>query len=501
MKTRYETERDQLIYAAGEASKKIFSDLSENLNKLFKKYFEKNKYLVNVNIPKYDILNPKHYVIKNNIDLAVLNNPAYDNFFVLPGTYNQFSVTQSGTLSNPKTIALYVDNDLHPGQLDQVISLPLNFTNCHNWIIDRLGTVNHSDSVNRVSYKLYPNCSNIVFNRMYFSNFCRAFEITSDQKTSNNTDNIVIQNSRFENMARVAINNDDSAIMLRGSDIYKYTKVSNVKILNSEFVNCNDSIHALRLAGSQWNDVDYQGLIIDGNQFSVNSDMYTNGRGVLDKAGNFALTENAIDLKAGSNSSVNPIVITNNYAWGYKKTDTNGGGSGDMGYGMVFHYEVNNIVIDNNTVFDCDYGIGFRDNSGCQYSGRNISLKGNRIVDIKNEAITLINNATNCQVEGNLLVSNNIPATMFNLYQASTDKSIIIKGNHFVNMKEPLVSDIDSHSLMIENFFYGFKSKNPGHGLFLALSDAKLQDEILSIDNYTNNPKNKIIKNAKLWDE
>jgi hypothetical protein len=134
-------------------------------------------------------------------------------------------------------------------------------------------------------------------------------------------------------MTASGISNDAVAIILIGEEWNIDGYVLNTKILNNEIRNCNDGIMPLRFP-SQGHHVNYPGTLIDGNHIYVDTDVYTDGNGKHKADGLWAWTENAIDLKAGSDDPDNPMIITNNILWGYRRTDTNGGGP-DLGVALL----------------------------------------------------------------------------------------------------------------------------------------------------------------------
>ena len=468
----------------------FFNQMSLMFDELVKKYDVNtipsvNKYMYDVPKLVYNPANKRHLLITNSSQLALLNSGDYDNYFIAPGVYPAIQIKTSGSKSNYKTLSLYNNSDLHPGKLkeNERVSIPISFVNSNFWILDRLGTINHSDKVNNVSYKVYPTCSNIIFNEFFLTNFCRAFEIQSNTSLTYYTKDIFIQNCRIEKMNPAAIDNDDSAIMLVGSESTKFRKIENVRIVNNEIVNCNDGIQTMRYVGTQLHDANYDGLIIDNNHIYVDEYVYTDGNGKLNPSGKFSLTENAIDLKAGSSDVNNPIVISNNKLWGFRKTDIVNGGSGDAGYAIVGHYDTKNVIIEDNYIFNSTNGIGFRDPSNVNYSCENVTIRSNKLsniaeLDQAGKALTF-HTVKNMLVEKNI-ISNNTARIWLELYK--NDKNAVKITDTLLSNMLPMIGEAGQADIINT----------------INLAQGELKDLLFTTDNFTNNPKQIRIENIIL---
>jgi len=309
-----------------------------------------NEYLLDIKIPKYDPSNPEHFLINpENKGWDQINNSKYTYFFVDPGIYNWVWIRQSGTVEKPKYICLHNESDLHPAQLSesQQASVVLEFMGVSNWIVDRISTLNRESSA---GVMIRPASMNIICNRMNFYNFYQAFAIYSNSSTTEYTRKITIQNCRIKKMSRKGFVDEQMGIALNGGDGQESRKTEDVHIVNNEIINCDNGIQVYRVAKYK-NDADFAGLIISSNHIYNSNEIYTDGSGNLDPNGVFAEAGNGIDLKAGSNSPDNPVIISNNYLWGFRTTDrTNGGGAGNPGEGIVVHSYCKNLIINNNVI-------------------------------------------------------------------------------------------------------------------------------------------------------
>jgi len=102
--------------------------------------------------------------------------------------------------------------------------------------------------------------------------------------------------------------------------------------------------------------LNYEGTIVDNNHMYINNEIYTDCNGNHDINGECAYAENAIDLKAGSNNPNNPIIISNNKMWGFRKSDRTNSYLGDPGAAIPIHYNVKNVLIRDNLIFDSVLG-------------------------------------------------------------------------------------------------------------------------------------------------
>ena len=156
--------------------------------------------------------------------------------------------------------------------------------------------------------------------------------------------------------------------------------IKNTKILNNEFINCNDGIQLVRRnkpSDGKYISANYEGTIINGNDIYITNVIYTNGKGLLDQNGSYAYAENAIDIKAGSDNMENPILITNNHLWGYRFSDKTTGARNDHGSAIVIHYGVKNLNITNNIIFDSAQAIVAGDSNIFGFSLKDSNISNN----------------------------------------------------------------------------------------------------------------------------
>lgn len=458
-----------------------------------------SKYLVPVGIPDYDSTNPRHFLITpSNNGWSRINNASYRYFYVEPGNYQslgRITITQSGSQNKPRYVSLHNGNDIHPGKLpkSQQARVLMDFDGVSHWVVDRLSTI---DRPHDLAIRVLPVSHDIVFNRLYMHNFKKCFTIFGNNSNVNFTRDITIQKCRFDSMSFKGIDNDNVAILLHGTDWDGFRRVQNVHVLDCEIVNCNDGLMPLKWSNTNVPDqvVDYQGLVIDGNHIYVDNRVYTDGEGNLDPTGDYALTENAIDLKGGSENPDNPMVITNNYFGGFRRTDQNGGGSGSWGSAIVIHFGVWNVVIKGNVFFNSARGLSMGAKRKEAYSGKNITILGNTFESI-GDYWTISNrpvmsyfyeskNLTSCN---NVFVASDGQAKWLNLSGTEEDMEVadnVVIGNLVLGGSRSLTTKIYG------NWFYGNTPQRSSDGItYPSAADANMQNLIFTTDRYTNNPR------------
>ena len=452
---------------------------------------KKSEYLKDVTIPSYDSNNPEHFLIKTNSDWSHINDSDKRVFFVSPDVEpKSVTINSSGTNQKPRILTLYTNSNTHPALLDSAKRAKLKaliFANASNWIVDKIAIPNH---INESAILVANGCSNIVFNKIYISNYKQAFVILSNQNGS--THDITIQNSKLDSMTLSAIDGDRVAILIAGDPWNEPTVAKNIHILNNEIRNANDGIMPIRHPNaSNGHPVDYAGLIIDYNRIYVDNQLYTDGNGNItkDKESNYALTENAIDIKGGSEDANNPVIISNNVLWGFRETDQNGGGSGSWGGAIVVHYNSKNIIIKKNLIFDSNRGIAIADSGGLENASENITIEDNILYDIgKNSPYVMFAyDSKNVLMQRNTIVSKNGATKAYwnSLNSSTTNEKLLC--NVIVGERD-LEGTPKDDFVINSNYYYATSIKSSDYGIsYPNREDAKLEDIIVRLNLFSNN--------------
>ena len=454
-----------------------------------------SSYFVPVEIPRYDPNDPTHFLISSPEDWDHIDDPDKRVFFVQPNTETAaVTITSSGTADAPRILALYRDDDEHPGKLapEDQAKVALVFQGASHWVVDRLSSIDDGDHSNAV--RVGPGCHHLVFNRMNITRFYRAFLITGSPDTE--TGDITIQQCRIDTMRPESIAHDNVAILVSGSPWDEPRTVTNVHILENEIRNANDGVMPLRQPDAADPHVNYPGLVVDCNHSYVDEEVYTDGNGnPLPQAdAEHALTENAVDIKGGSDDPNNPMIISNNVFWGYRKTDTNGGGSGSWGAALVIHYDVRNVIVEGNLIFDSNRGIAVADPHNLGYSSQHLVVRDNILYDIgklsdqRNYAMFAYS-STDVLFERNTVVAGPGGYQTTWISTSSDTSAETIRCNVAVSMDVMAGSRVDD--LVVENnYHYATERREDGDGpYFPDASDAKLDDLTFETDVFTNHPR------------
>lgn len=328
--------------------------------------FAASKYLEPVNIPVYNAGDPTHVLItpsNNKWTESVLNNSSYKHFYVTPGVYSNtvLRIKTSGTSGSRRTLSLYTPgNDRHPAAMadNEVASVNFGLFGASYWTIDRMANLDRGTVGSRV-LKLYDDGSayatHNIINRFHGRN--AYYGVSIQPFCSFNT----IQNSYINGAVHEGRLHGAVGIAIANSRV-SGTVTEGVKIINNDIRNYTDNIQIIKSAT-----ISAPNLIIDSNNLWHDSEIYTNGNYAGDGYGGtgiyedqYAIAEQLIDLKSGSDEADKPVLITNNKLWGVRQADPETGDSSSdysiYGVALITSYDVKNIHIENNIIFDSQYG-------------------------------------------------------------------------------------------------------------------------------------------------
>ena len=369
---------------------------------------ETSSYLEPINLPECDASNPEVQFIRSNADWSKINSSSKRIFCVSPGNYSSLGnikLTVSGTDGKRRYIVLNNGNDLHPGKLNksQLANFALDLQAVNYWVVDRAA----SFDVNiRHSFIIGKNSTHNIFNRLFTQNLYHTMWVRD--KAHYNT----IQNGRFDGVTDAGAAADLSTVNIaEGGDSVKLFEVFGTKIINNEFVNvkagrCN-RFPAEHLASGISQISHFDGTIFDSNTIETTKSIRTDCKGNFTPNGEcIALEAGAISFKGGSKDANKPIIVSNNHAWGMRQSDpTYERLSSPGGFSMAY-MGAENIIIDNNVIFDTTKAISFADRYEMPYGSKNIVIKNNLIVDSgKNRKIPMVMNfGVDNVVKDNILI-------------------------------------------------------------------------------------------------
>jgi hypothetical protein len=389
-------------------------------------------------------------VIRSPGDWAAINDPGKRIFVVEPGDYRgvgTITLTASGTAVAPRYLMLKSaaeDDATHASQLPeakQAVIGSLDIEGADFWIVDRISIVDTPLYTSPVLIR--DNSTDNILNRMRIENI--AFGCIIRHGCHRN----VIQNSLIGGQRQewhdgkwVYLERIGLGLSRSGSD-ERAVRIEDTVFVNNEIYNMTDGI---QLIASPLNDpryvhpVDYPGTVIAGNEIYITPEMYTDGAGHFTATGLFAAAENGIDLKAGSRDPNRPVIVIGNRMWGFRYTDTLAApSSGSRGVALTGHQQTQNIVIEDNVIFDSNWGI-----SGTHW--HNTSVRNNIIacigqptgrantgygIQIGADALNL----TDSVIEGNLisgiLINGLYAASPSHVVSFSFENNVIINGAAF----------------------------------------------------------------------
>ena len=444
-----------------------------------------SKYLEEVTLPECDANNPEVQFIKTNTDWSTINNSSKRIFCVSPGDYRgagKISLSAKGTSSSRRYIILNDGRETHPGKLQtsEQANVWLSFDGGGSyWTIDRMSAINinsSSASVGQV-YAFRNGATNNILNKLNFDDFIVAVSIY--HLCHNNT----IQKCRVSNQKLSARKSDKPALNVATAGVNN-CQVHNTKFIQNEIHNTLDGIQLVIVNVTGTN---YEGTIIDSNKIWQTSDIYySTGYGTtLDPNGMYSWSENALDFKAASDNSSNPVIVTNNYMWGWRKQCASDGG-GDPGTCVTIHNRMNNFIFENNIMFDSYSALESISPTNSMSIKNNIMYNCDKQPDTYNRDGVYLYYATNLKFENNTVINNN-RGNGINL--ANNNSGLTFKNNLMINNNNVTGSTADVSG----NYYYATSTSKYSGTEGGGATNANMGDLTFSYDIYTSNPKQKTL--------
>ncbi len=287
-----------------------------------------------------------------------LNGSDADRTFCFaPGNYTGKGTIQlkaNGSQNSKRWVRLAGSGTTHPVRLDpaQRATLKALAVTGDWWVVHRLAfDSNYSTSVQS---GFESSAQDVVVDRALFE---RGGRVSAMVKVSG-AQRITIQNSVLRNTRKVP--KEDLACISFGNTS------RDVQIVRNEIYNCaGDSVIVNKNAAAP-------GLLIEDNDLYLTSAYYSGS--------DRACAENAIDLKGGG-LETNPVVITGNRIWGFRKSDTSCATTGSSGEAINIHEDGTSntdwVLVHNNVIMDSPRGVS------CPTGGSdNVSIIGNLFYNI-----------------------------------------------------------------------------------------------------------------------
>lgn len=359
----------------------LVMNFGQSLKANQERYF--SPYETFLTLPSCHDNNPEIQVIKSADDWLRINDLNKTIFCVKPADYSTLGrvvLTASGTEDHKRYILLDNGNNTHPSQLSYATLAKVGFElrGANHWVIDRMG---YWESKTAYIPTIVNNSDNNVFNRNFFKNVNGGAIVIRP-----NSDNNTIQNCRLER-SDITLHIDRAAIELNNNG-QDNVSIKNTKIINNEIINFVDGIQLVKTGNSMQKFINYEGTVIDNNHIHIDSRIYTDCNGSHKEEGQCAYAENAIDLKVGSENIHNPVIISFNKMWGYKKADevdrknpSGQSGLSDSGVIVPMHYNVKNVLFKKNTFFNSAFALVI-DGPRNGFSAQNIEISDNIFYNI-----------------------------------------------------------------------------------------------------------------------
>ncbi len=348
-----------------------------------------------ITLPTCDNKNREVMFITKIEDWKHINDSNKTIFCVKAGDYSKLGriiLKKSGTVNKRRYIILDNGNNKHPVNLKKTMLAKVSFElqNTNYWLIDRMS---YWDSNTAFIANILTQSDNNIFNRCYFSNVNGGAIVLHPD-----SDNNIIQNCRIER-DKISFMMDRASIELNnnGKD---HVNIINNKILNNDIVNAVDGIQLVNTNPLLLKSLNYEGTVIDSNTIHIDNKIYTNCKGVPQQDGQCAYAENAIDLKVGSLNFNNPIIISNNKMWGYRQADKTKSNLDDIGVILPIHYDVRNISIKDNVLFNSRFGL-VMDTPFQSYSAENLDIYHNIFNNITS-SVFYLTQTNNVKIRNNL---------------------------------------------------------------------------------------------------
>lgn len=447
-----------------------------------------NSYLETFAVPSCDAGNPEVQMITKSSDWSLINSSSKRIFCVSPGDYTtigQIKLTADGTEKSPRYIILNDGKKTHPAKLSASgqANVHLKFDGASHWIIHRMSTLNITAKVHAMTFN---NAStNNIIDQHHMDNCYQGIFIFENSHEN------VIQNSRIENETDAGRRGDGVGIALnRANTSLPALHIKNTKIINNEIYNYSDGIQLVRstISGtSTWRPTNFEGTVIDSNDIYIDSKIYTDGAGRYTPSGNFAYAENAIDLKAGSDYASNPVTITNNHMWGYRKSDRTNAKIADHGNILGAHYGVNNINITNNYLFDAPRGM--------QTGTMNNATITNNVIHKCTDWYMYFQKSSDMLVANNIFVADSSSKKNWAVFSGSDLNRLTLRGNVAINTAVDSGS-LNSSNTVSKNFYYNVPTlaEDKAPQVFSSATQAQHGDYTFTTDNFTNAPKKITLK-------
>lgn len=407
-----------------------------------------------VNLPNCDTSKPDVRVISSNSDWSDINNSKYRIFCVEPGDYTgrgEINITQSGSSSSKRFLIYHSSNDSgqSPWKMaagDRAKVNALTFNGAGWWVVDRITVTNPNYRISgKKLLDTVNKANNIVFNRVLLEkNNDALLRITEGAR------DITLQNSVLR-YTRLNNNKIYNCIYIAARDAAGSTVRPH--IVNNEIYDCPvDGVQINSVTKKTGPKVGFDGMVFENNDIYITPDLYTDGKGNLNKNGPYACAENAIDIKI---TRVKPgeemTRVIHNRLWGYRSAEPDTGicdpnGSPAAPAIAIHHTYTDYILVKDNIIMDSENGIYI-----AKPGPNNLSFVGNLFYDVANKinprGAMIFQRGNNIEAYFNVVVNSKT-------YLEGGASKVDMRNNTFVNAGNWKTPDFSSSGSSVRNNAY-----------------------------------------------
>lgn len=462
---------------------------------------EENMYLEEVIIPAYDALDPTHLLITTvNGEWTQTNfdeGTPYRHFYIEAGDYGatKINLNAVGTTRGEYTLSLHNGNDIHPASL-----LDAEQADCFfyiygsHWTVDRVSAFGEKDGSNP-SLRVVGGANNNIVNRWHCKDFKYGYQVYNRIGSWGMNNYNTLQNSYIHEQVDVIAGTAFDGIAM---NLYAYgtdtiDTIGN-KFVNNDVRNCGDAFQSTRTANNGDNTKNGEGTIVYNNRAWLTTDVYRDSDGTLNPLGEYSQTEEAIDLKFGSENPLNPMIIEKNMAFGFR-APIKDGASANSPIPFFTHFGVRNFKMNYNVSVENGGLISLISAEDYEAIG-NISADTNLINpnDLSFRNAIHLSNATRGDVNENV-VRNHATSTNGSGDAIGTAGSLLnsLDSNIIISSKDVVIGTTDT---ITNTWLYNHTGSDAGEttNVYATEAEANMSDFAFEYERYTTTPKIKIVK-------
>lgn len=279
-------------------------------------------------------------------------NPNNANWSVFNDDYQEYYLEKGDYEDQGRLIITGKSNFLIAG--DSSVIRQIELINCENVVISGVALRGTT---------FFRQCANITIKSSYLWPYQGAGLRIIE------SDSVLVLNNHIETAKRPT---NDAVVGILVQGVSRWNRYSGNTIVNH--------IDGIGLSETKNAIDDFTGTIIENNNIYIDHRVRETINGQ-----EFAITENAIDIKNASLDPSIPVIIRNNKLHGHRWS-RKGTASGSAGEEIVIHRSAKNILIENNLIYDGVGGVRVGptivDGKWFYPNNRNVTIRGNTFENI-----------------------------------------------------------------------------------------------------------------------